>query len=34
MFNIESPTYDSFWTLKELPLEIKEAVEEANRIIS
>ena len=34
MFNIEGPIYDSFWSLKESPLEIKEAVEEANRIIS
>ena len=34
MFNIENNIYDNFWGLKECPLNIKDAVEEANRIIS
>lgn len=34
MFNIENNVYDSFWALKEGPLDIKDAVEEANRIIT
>lgn len=34
MFNIENHTYDNFWSLKEGPQNIKDAVEEANRIIS
>lgn len=33
LYNIDSSTEESFWGLKFLPLEIKDAVEEANRII-
>ncbi len=31
---IDELTHNSFWALKQLPLEIKERVEDANRIIS
>ena len=34
MFSIDNLTYDNFWALKEGPQNIKEAVEEANRIIT
>ena len=34
MFNIDNHTYDNFWALKESPQNIKDAVEEANRIIT
>lgn len=34
MYNIDPPTYDNFWLLKEGPQNIKDAVEEANRIIT
>ena len=34
MYNIEASTYDNFWLLKEGPQNIKDAVEEANRIIT
>ena len=34
MFNIDNLTYDLFWDLKEGPQKIKDAVEEANRIIT
>lgn len=34
MFNIENNVYDNFWALKEGPQNIKDAVEEANRIIT
>ncbi len=34
LFNIDNLTYLSFWNLKGMPQDIKEAVEDANRIIS